>query len=98
MSVRINRWCWGYFGGLISLFTNTNAAVKVILLILRVAAIKYASYLSAENRSNVSLSASLLLVRKNAERFVNKTSWGFSLGIEELLFALLFADFRSVRF
>jgi len=45
------------------LLTVANAAVKLALLILRYAAIKYVFCLRAENRSNLSLPASLSLVR-----------------------------------
>ena len=48
-----------------------NPSVRLILLILRCAAIKCVFCLRAEKRFNGSLYASLLLVRKNAEDLVN---------------------------
>ena len=62
--------------------------VKLILLILRFAAVKYVFCLRVENRSILSLSDSLLLVRKNTGELVNITSWALRLGVGRAVFPL----------
>ena len=56
------------------------------------AAIKYVFCLHGENRSNVSLSVSLLLVSKNVVKSVNNTSWLLVCELREGSFGRIFTQ------